>query len=225
MTTPNGRVSAGKLVIATNAYQHQFPEFRNQVKPVWSYAMVSEPIDDARLAELPWTDREGFVEATNFIIFGRLIAENRLLIGGGPAPYRYGRAMDDRYIHDARVETALRRAFARYFPDWGGLRFTHSYGGCIAITRDYVPHVGQLGGGVYYGYGYCGNGIACTHTAGKALRDLVLEQDSTYSNLLFVRREEPGFPPEPLSYLGAGALSRLLALQDRYPTVIKRQLV
>ena len=225
VTTPRGRVTAPKLVLATNAYQHRFPAFRNQVKPVWSYAMVSEPLDDARLAELPWTDREGFVEATNFIVFGRLTAENRLLIGGGPAPYRYGRDMDERHVHDPRVEVALRQAFARFFPDWGDLRFTHSYGGCIAITRDYVPHVGELSPGVYHGYGYCGNGIACTHTAGKALRDLVLERDTSYSNLLFVRGPEPGFPPEPLSYLGARALSGLLAWQDRHPAAIKRQLV
>jgi glycine/D-amino acid oxidase-like deaminating enzyme len=187
--------------------------------------MVSEPIDDARLAELPWTDREGFVEASNFIVFGRLTAENRLLIGGGPAPYRYGRNMDERHIHDGRVEQALRREFARYFPGWDDVRFTHSYGGCIAITRDYVPHIGELAPGVFYGYGYCGNGIACTHAASKSLRDLVLEQDTNYSNLLFVRGKERGFPPEPLSYVGAGALSRLLAWQDRHPAVIKRQLV
>jgi glycine/D-amino acid oxidase-like deaminating enzyme len=212
-------------VLATNAYQHRLAAFRRQVKPVWSYAMVTEPIDPARLAELPWTEREGFVEACNFIVFGRLTADDRVLIGGGPAPYRYGRDMDERHLHDGDVERALRAAFRRYFPGWDDVRFTHSYGGCIAITRDLVPHLGELEPGVYYGYGYCGNGIACTHTAGKALRDLVLERDTAYSNLLFVNGREPAFPPEPLAYAGARALSRVLAWQDRYPTWVRRQLV
>jgi hypothetical protein len=64
-----------------------------------------------------------------------------------------------------------------------------------------------------------------THTAGKVLRDLVLGQETQYSSLPFVRGREPAFPPEPLAYTGARALSALLALQDRYPRALKRQLV
>jgi glycine/D-amino acid oxidase-like deaminating enzyme len=218
-------VTADRVVIATNAYQHRLPAFRRAVKPVWSYAMVSEPIPDRWLDELPWAGREGFVEASNFIVFARLTAENRLLIGGGPAPYRYGRDMDERHLRDERVERALRAAFTRYFPSWGGLRFTHSYGGCVAMTRDLVPHVGALAGDTFYAHGYCGNGIAMTHTAGKALRDLVLERDGGYSTLPFVNGRKPRFPPEPIAYAGAALVSRVLAWQDRHPEVVRRQLI
>src|SRR5947209_995175 len=225
VTTPGGRVVAERLVLATNAYQHRWPSFQRQVKPVWSYAAVSEPLTDEQLAQVHWPGREGFVEARNFIVFARLTAQNRLLIGGGPAPYFYGRDMDERHIHSAAAQDELHRALGRYFPAWSDVRFTHAYGGCIAVTRDLVPHVGRARDGSYYGYGYCGNGIAMTHTAGKALRDLVLERDTPYSNLLFVNGPEPAFPPEPVAYLGARALSSVLAWQDRHPTAIKRQLV
>jgi glycine/D-amino acid oxidase-like deaminating enzyme len=93
------------------------------------------------------------------------------------------------------------------------------------MTREFVPHVGGLGGGLFYGHGYCGNGIALTHTAGKALRDLILGRDSAYTNLLFVNGKERKVPAEPLFFLGARALSAVLAWQDRHPTVIKRSLV
>jgi glycine/D-amino acid oxidase-like deaminating enzyme len=223
--TPRGRVTAERLVLATNAYQHQWAPFRNQVKPVWSYAAVSEPLTAEQLAQVHWPGREGFVEACNFIVFGRLTAQNRLLIGGGPAPYFYGQDMDERRLRNDAVQKGLREALGRYFPPWRDLAFTHTYGGCIAVTRDLVPHVGNLGGGLYYGYGFCGNGIATTHTVGKALRDLVLARSGGYSELLFVRGREPAFPPEPLSFLGARALSALLTWQDRHPKVIKRQLI
>jgi glycine/D-amino acid oxidase-like deaminating enzyme len=223
--TPRGRVVAERLVLATNAYQHQWQPFRSRVKPVWSYALVSEPLDDERLEQVHWPGREGFVEACNFIVFCRLTAQNRLLIGGGPAPYFYGRDMDEsRIASDVAVPT-LREAFARYFPVWRDLRFTHAYGGCIAVTRDLVPHVGEDANGVLHGYGYCGNGIAMTHAAGKALRDMVLGRDSDYLRLLFVRGHEPRFPPEPVAYAGVRALSALLRWQDRHPDVLKRQLV
>lgn len=223
--TPRGELNAERVLLATNAYQHQFEAFRRQVKPVWSYAMVSEPVPDAWIDELPWPDRGGFVEACNFIVFARLTADRRLLIGGGPAPYFYGRDMDARHIRNQHAWKALREAFARYFPGWSSLRFTYAYGGCVAMTRDFVPHLGHLGNGVYYGYGYCGNGITNTHTAGKALRDLILERDSAYAKLLFVQARESQFPPEPLAWLGARALSRALAWQDRHPALLRRELV
>ena len=76
-----------------------------------------------------------------------------------------------------------------------------------------------------YAYGYCGNGIAAAHTAGKSLRDLVLERDTDYANLPFVRGKEPRFPPEPLAFLGARLMSGALAAQDRRPGLVKRQLI
>ena len=223
--TPGGRVRSQRLVLAANAYQHWLPGFRRKVKPVWSYAMVSEPLDDERLGEVHWPGREGLVEARNFILFARLTADNRVLIGGGPAPYRYGPDMDERHSRDESVFAALRAALPRFFPAWRDLRFTHAYGGCIAITRDLVPHVGELPGGILYAYGYCGNGIAMTHTAAKALRDLTLGVEGDYTRLLFVRGRDPGFPPEPLAYAGARAASALLGWQDRHPNLMRRRII
>lgn len=223
--TPQGQLVADRVLLATNAYQHQFAEFRRKVKPVWSYAMVSEPVPAEWLDELPWPDRGGFVEVCNFIRFARLTADRRLLIGGGPAPYYYGRDMRARRMLNQRAWSALHVALREYFPAWSRLRFTFAYGGCIAITRNFTPHVGHLGNGIYYAYGYCGNGITSSHTAAKALRDLILERDSAYAQLLFVGAHEPRFPVEPLAWAGAHLLSQTLAFQDRHPTLLARELV
>jgi glycine/D-amino acid oxidase-like deaminating enzyme len=222
VTTPLARVVADRVVLANNAWQHEWAPFRRRVKPVWSYAMVSEPLTAEQLERVAWQDREGFVEACNFIVFGRLTAENRLLIGGGPAPYFYGRNMDDRKIaSDVAVKT-LRRALVRHFPEWSDLRFTHAYGGCIAVTRDLVPHVGQLSDGVFYSYGYCGNGIAMTHAASKSLRDLVLGRSSDYTEMFYVNGDNPKFPVEPIAFVGAKAITGILGLQDRFPKILRR---
>jgi glycine/D-amino acid oxidase-like deaminating enzyme len=226
VTTPHGRVTAPKLVLGTDAYQHQFVPFRDKVKPFWSYAVVTEPLSEEQLKQVHWPTREGFVEARNVIVFARLTRQNRLLIGGGPAPYFYGRDMDEsRHMRNPAATRQLRQTLARYFPVWKDLRFTHEYGGCIAMTRDFVPHVGTGGDGLYYGYGYCGNGTALSHTVGKVLRDLILGRDSAYTNLLFVDGREPSYAAEPLSYLGARTHSALMALQDRYPKLVKKQIL
>lgn len=225
LTTPQARVTAPKVLLATNAYQHQFAGFGRKVVPVWSYAAVTRPLSEDELKSVHWPDREGFVEAGNFIVFGRLTAENRLLFGGGKADYQFGRNMDEsRYIDSPRATAALRGVLARYFPQWRDIPFSHTYGGCVAITREMVPHVGGTGDGVFYAHGYCGNGISVTHTAGKSLRDLILGRDSVYSNLLFVDGAEKTFPPEPIAYLGSKVVTRALAVQDRYPNLIRAQI-
>jgi glycine/D-amino acid oxidase-like deaminating enzyme len=223
--TPAGRIVADRLVLATNAAQHQWAPFRNRVKPVWSYAAVTEPLSDEQRARVAWPEREGFVEARNFITFCRWTAENRLLVGGGPALYRYGRDMDERHLRNDEVTRILREALVGYFPAWRDVRLEYAYGGCIAVTRDLIPHVGTVAPGVHHAHGYCGNGIAMTHLAGKVLRDLVLGVESPYSGLFFVRAREPRFPREPIAFLGARGLSALLAWQDRHPGALRRQII
>ena len=225
VVTPLGRVRARRLVWATNAYQHQWAPFRRSVRPVWSFALVTEPLTDEQLARVAWPDREGFVEARNFVVFARLVSRNRVLVGGGPAPYFYGRDMDERRIVNPEVHALLEQAFRRYFPAWRDVRVSHAYGGCVAMTRGLVPQVGALGDGSYFAHGYCGNGIAMSHTAGKALRDLVLERRSDYTSLAFVRDRAPRFPAEPIAYAGARALSGLLHFQDRHAALNRWHLV
>lgn len=224
--TPGGTVTADQLVLATNAYQHQFKPFRNALRPVWSYAAVTAPLSAEQLAQVHWPEREGFVEARNFITFVRLTADNRLLVGGGPAPYYYGRDMDEaRHMRNDRAFEALRDVLGTYFPSWRDLHFDYAYGGCISMTRNFVPRAGTLPSGAHYAYGYCGNGISMTHTTGKVLRDLVLGKDSAFTNLLFVQAKEPKMPVEPLAFLGARGLTAALAFQDRFPNLIRRPLV
>lgn len=225
LVTPLARVAASRMVLATNAYQHRWRRFRNCVKPVWSYAAVTEPLPPERLAAVEWPGREGFVEARNFITFLRLTADDRLLVGGGPAPYYYGRDMDRRRVRDERAFAVLRSELGRYFPSLRDVRFTHAYGGCIAVTRDLIPRVGTTEGGVCHAYGYCGNGIAMSQLAGEALRDLVLGRKSRFTDLFFVDRRPARFPPEPVAFLGARGLSGLLAWQDRHPQLLGRQVV
>jgi len=222
VTCDRGSVRTDQVLLATNAYQQQFQPFRRALLPVWSYALVTQPLTDSQLARVHWPNREGFVEGRNFILFGRLTADNRVLFGGGKAPYFLRGSMDLGHIRRQDVERQLRASFLRYFPFWDDVQIANSYGGCIAVTRDLVPHVGRQPSGVLHAYGYCGNGIAVTHTVGKVLRDLVLRRDTDYSRLLFVNNpKERKFPPEPLAWGGAKGLSSFLMLQDRYPDVLR----
>ncbi|MFL6130077.1 MAG: NAD(P)/FAD-dependent oxidoreductase [Mycobacteriales bacterium] len=221
--TPGGTVRAPRLLYATNAYQHRFAPFRSKVRPFWSYAAVTEPLTGEQLAQLHWPGREGFVEARNLVLFGRLTAGNRLLVGGGPPVTYYGNDMADGRMDNRAATALLRRTLARYFPAWRDVRFTHAYGGCVDMTPDLVPHVGSLGDGSFFAHGYCGNGVATSNTVGKVLRDLILDRRSAYTDLLFVGDQRRGYPAEPLAYLAERARWALLGLQDRWPGRLRPQ--
>ncbi|MBO8202786.1 FAD-dependent oxidoreductase [Streptomyces smyrnaeus] len=218
VVTPGGTITADKVIVAANARQFTFQQFRNKTVPLWSYAMVSEPLTDEQLGRIAWAGREGMVEAKTFLTCARFTADNRLLWAGGPAFYFWGRDMRRRRMNDQRAYRALLQEFGRFFPMWRDLRFTYTYGGVMDITRDYAPHFGALpGGNIFYGYGFNGNGIAATHTGGKVLRDLTLGKDSEFSRLLYVddaQRSARDFPPEPLLYIGARATARLMEWKE-----------
>jgi glycine/D-amino acid oxidase-like deaminating enzyme len=214
--TELGSVEAERIVVATNAYQHTIDQFRGKVVPIWSYAMVTEPLTDEQLARVEWPGREGFEDKRNFITIGRFTADNRVIFGGRLAPYFYGADMDTRHVRNERVFGQIRDAWRVFFPMWGDVGFTHAYGGCVAITGTFLPYVGSLGNGIWYGYGYNGHGVAPSHTVGRTLCDLVLERESEYTGLLFVNQEkEPRVPPEPLTFLGTRLTMALLERQDR----------
>ncbi|MBA0053335.1 FAD-dependent oxidoreductase [Streptomyces sp. AJS327] len=218
VVTPGGRITADKVIITANARQFTFPEFRNRTVPIWSYALVSDPLTDEQLARVAWEGREGMVEAKTFLNCARFTADNRVLFAGGTAPYFRGRDMRDRRMNHTPVYRELIGEFRKYFPMWNDVRFRYAYGGTVDITRDFAPHFGTLPqGNVYYGYGFCGNGIAATHTGGKVLRDLVLGKDTDFARLLYVddeHRAQRRFPPEPLLFPGVRVASRLLEWKE-----------
>ena len=215
VTTERGAVEAERIVVATNAYQHAFDQFKGRVVPIWSYAMVTEPLTDDQLGRVAWPGREGFEDKRNFITIGRLTADNRVVWGGRLAPYYRGNDMDIRHMRNDYVFDQLRGAWSQFFPMWSDVRFTHAYGGCVAITGTFLPYVGSLGGGVLYGYGYNGHGVAPSHTVGQTLADLVTGRDSELTSLVFVDQKESRLPGEPLRYLGTRLTTALLERQDR----------
>ncbi|WP_091462770.1 NAD(P)/FAD-dependent oxidoreductase [Micromonospora inyonensis] len=215
VVTAAGRVRAPQVVLATSASQYTFPEFRRTVLPMWSYVLIGEPLGEEQLGRVHWPGREGLVEAKTFLHCGRFTADNRLMWAGGRAYYYPRNPFDRAHQENPAIYRELTESFARFFPAWRDVRFEFAYGGVIDITRDMMPHFGTLRPGLHYGYGYCGNGIAATHTGGRILRDLVLGETTDYSTLALVDAPRPTFPPEPISFAGYQVLSRVYEWKDR----------
>lgn len=213
LTTPEGRVTARKIVYATNGYSHLMPGLSLSQFPAFTYVIVTEPLSETQLNALQWPGREGIEDGLNFMHYYRLTPDSRLLVGGGPGVLPFGRAMErDTY---PRAWRHLERFIHQTFPQLGEIRVDHKWGGAFSMTADCTPQIGTLrSGDAVYSVGCTGHGVAMTHANGAILRDLVLERKTAHTDLWFVNRRTLPTPPEPLRSVATQCVSRFMALDD-----------
>ena len=184
--TETGTVSAGTLVVGTNAYSTRLDRrFRKVGLPVFTYIVLTEPLSDRQLDSIGWKGREGIETSLHFINYFRLTADNRIAMGGGDALYFYGDDLD----HDAD-EHAFRvaqRDLLHFFPQLKGIGITHRWGGPIFMNPDWIPSFGRTGkhGNIVYSMGYSGHGVAAANFSGTLVRDLVFEKPGEWDDLFF----------------------------------------
>jgi glycine/D-amino acid oxidase-like deaminating enzyme len=212
--TPAGSVTAGAVVLATNAYTSRLGFFRGRVLPVHAYNIVTEPLTEKQIEALNWQDRSPINDVRNFFDLFRLTADNRIVQSGGDGFYRYGDGLGEgENLPDCdRLE---RNLFVR-FPMLEGLRVTHRWCGHVGLTLDRIPTVGVTGAAknIYYGLGYSGHGVPVAFLAGKLICDLYSGNaiDPVYD--FFINRKPPAAPPEPIRSIGFALYKRYLRWAD-----------
>ena len=213
LITPNGIVTAEKIVYATNGYTHLLPGMRSKQLPAFVYVVVTEPLTPDQQAAIGWEGREGIEDGLNFMHFYRRTRDGRILAGGGPGSVPFGGNMDN----DAspRAWSHLERFIGDTFPPLRGIGIAHRWGGAFSVTSDSTPQVGTLdGGGAAYAIGCTGHGVAQAHMNGRILRDLVLARKTDLTELWFVNRRSFPIPPEPMRWIAAHTVTAAMALDD-----------
>jgi glycine/D-amino acid oxidase-like deaminating enzyme len=214
LDTPGGAVRAEKVVLATNAWSHLFPQLRRKQLPVWTHVVLTEPLREEHFREIGWRNRQGIEDARDFVHYYRLTADDRLLMGGRDVSVSRGLDMD----HDLndQVFAALERDVVEIFPALRGVRFTHRWGGPVSVPLDMAPALGYAGDrNVVYSLGCVGHGVSLTHLNGRTIADLVLGRDTDLTRVFFVNRRTVPWPPEPLRSLTVNAILGLMHADDR----------
>jgi glycine/D-amino acid oxidase-like deaminating enzyme len=208
-------VTGTQGVLAVNPWMKDFKSFERHQVPIYTYALMSDPLTDEQMATIGWTGREGVEDKRNYIHYFRLTKDNRILWAGSDAVYYYGSKIAGDVERSAAVHRFLEQTFAWYFPQLSSLRFPYRWGGPVAITADFLPYIGTVSGtNLHYGFGCNGHGVAPAHTWGQILRDLCLGKRTDITQLLFLDRKEIKWPREPLRYVGAELTRRAMLRQD-----------
>ena len=182
--TPEGRIQCSKLVLCCNGYLNiKGHRVSNQILPVYSEIVATEPLPEDVARDVMPSDASAF-DVRFLPDYFRLSADKRMLFGSST---NYGRP--------GKVQTGMKSLtrMQKVFPVLKDFRIDFAWQGRFAVTVTRLPQLGNIGPRIYYGHGYCGNGVNCSHLFGK----LICEAIEGYSDRFNVfakmpQREFPG---------------------------------
>jgi glycine/D-amino acid oxidase-like deaminating enzyme len=216
---PHGRVRAGEIVVATNAWMTGWQPASRRLTNFGSYVVLTEPVPD-RLADIGWTGGEAIVDGRMFLHYFRTTADGRVLMGSASGPIGFGGRVDRRFTHDLPTVRRAEAALRRLLPALDAARIERAWGGPIDVSSDHLPFFGTVPGArIHFGAGYSGNGVGPSWLGGQILASLACGSDDEWSRSPLATRRAPSFPPEPVRRLGGGLVRwGILSLEEAEDT-------
>ncbi len=208
-----GAVRADQAVLATNAYTKTTGRKRRAVAPLRVALFETEPLDESQLEALGWAGREGIYTAHEVLESYRLTPRNTIVGGSKVIRYAFGSGLAEGY--DPAAFEIIERGFRQRFPALGELPVASWWGGWIGLTLDFLPSLGVGGrfGNVFHGIGFAGHGVAQATLMGAMLAERIEGREHEWEVAL--SRREISWPPEPVRWLGAKAITEALYALDR----------
>ncbi|MBO9399513.1 FAD-binding oxidoreductase [Shimia sp. R9_3] len=171
LTTPQGQLTAKKLVVATNGYssEHIPPWLAGRFLPAQSSILVTRPLTLAEQKAQSWTSAQMAYDSRNLLHYFRLMPDGRFLFGmrGGLAT--------SRPAHE-EIRTRIKREFAQLFPAWKDVETPYFWGGFVCYSRAQTPFAGKVPGAddLFAAFAFHGNGVAMGSYAGLLLAQEIL---------------------------------------------------
>jgi glycine/D-amino acid oxidase-like deaminating enzyme len=212
LVTPQGRIFAERVVLATGCWGSALSAMRRRIFVVASDVVVTPQIPQ-RLAAIGWTHGTALCDSQSRVLYYQATADGRVVFGrgGGRIAYagRVGRRMDQ--SPDGARDAAT--AFRRVYPDLADVPVQSSWSGPVDRTLAGVPLFGRLDGhgDVHYGLGWSGTGVAQSRIGGRILASLTLGADDEWARCGLVDQPVHRYPPEPLRFLGAHLVREAVA--------------
>lgn len=179
--TPSGTLTAGRVLIATNAYVGELePVTSAHIMPIGSFIAATEPLDDFPTV-IP--GGEAVADSRFVVRYFRKSRDNRLVFGG-------------REVYSSRdpkdTAQAIRQQIIATYPSLKNIAITHAWGGNVGITMPRRPFVREVMPGVTSIGGYSGHGVMLSNYCGKLYADMISGNATELDHL--AARDVPAFP-------------------------------
>ena len=168
-TTESGaQISAGKVVVATNAYSDGLiPGLAETIVPLHSFQIATAPLSRDQ-AESILPGGQAVSDSRRILVYYRKSPDGRLMLGGR------GRLALPRSASDW---THLEHALIRLYPSLRGVPVQQRWFGRVAMTPDHLPHIHEPEKGLIAAVGCQGRGLGLMTSLGARLADYVVDDD------------------------------------------------
>ncbi len=216
LRTPQGRLVADRVVIATNAWAGRLRELRGALAVVSSDIVATAPIA-TELAAAGWTGGEGITDSQQMINYYRTTRDSRIVFGKGGWGISFAGSIGPDFDRNPARARDVLADFHRAYPQLAGVRIDADWSGPIDRTATGLPLLGRLGGheNILYGVGWSGNGVGPSLIGGKILASLALGSKDEWSASPLVDQNFRRFPPEPFFFLGAHLVRGAVRRKER----------
>lgn len=190
LTTDTATIDSEWVVFCTNGYTDDtLKGLKQTVVPLISVQAATRELTDEEYAQvLP--EGHTIADTRRVVYYGRKDNRNRILLGSlGSSELCMGTDRD-----------RIHKAFKTVFPQFTPKDIEFYWGGRIAHTKDFLPHLHEPAPGILAGLGYNGRGVAMSTVMGRILSERVLgkeQQDmamptTPYKSFAFHRFHEVG---------------------------------
>ena len=214
--TDGGTLTAGKLVVATNAWAAAIPELSRGIVAITSDMVMTAPAGQ-RLAAMGWTGGECITDSQMMVDYYHVTREGRIAFGKGGWGIALGGRIGAGFDRDPGRARTVEADLRRTYPRLSDVPVSHDWSGPIDRTPNSLPLLGRFARHphIVYGVGWSGNGVGPSVVGGKILASLVLERDDDWSRHPLVGRSAGRFPPEPIRWAGAHLVRAAVASKER----------
>ncbi|EPJ47393.1 MAG: oxidoreductase [Osedax symbiont Rs1] len=210
IVTPQAKIVAQKVVIATNGYTPRkfHPLVDERTLPVLSQIIVTQPLSAEQLAACNFLTDNVVMDTRALKYFYRKLPDNRILFGGRGAIT--GKGAQDPYFSQR-----LLKVLKSSFPALQNIHYDYAWSGWISVSLDDMPHIYQNSErSVFYGMGYCGSGVSFSVQAGKRLAEQVAEVQGV--NLPIYTQPLQKFPLAALRRVGQWGYFQYGKIKDQW---------
>lgn len=205
VVTPEGSITAPKVVLAINAWMAtKYKKFERTIAVVSSDMGVTEPVPEL-LKEMKLEHGATVCDSRIFVHYFHTTSDGRIMLGKGGNTFAYGSKMIPSFFEASEYEGQVKNAITRFYPKLKDVKIEQSWNGGSDRSTTGFPFFGNLNDhpNIHYGFGYSGNGVTQAIIGGKILASLCLNADDEWSNCGFVSGPLGKFPPEPIRWMGA----------------------
>ncbi|MFC2966555.1 NAD(P)/FAD-dependent oxidoreductase [Acidimangrovimonas pyrenivorans] len=181
LTTPEGEVTAKKVLVATNGYSSEdLPRWlAGRSLPVLSSILVTRPLTEDERQAQGFTSKVMAADTRSLLHYFRHLPDGRFLFGMRAGSSAAPKAM-------AETRRRGRQHFEAMFPAWKGVATESEWAGFVCLTGSLAPYVGQVpqAPGLYAALGWHGSGVAPGSYGGRLAARLMAGAEAGIPALL-----------------------------------------